>query len=132
MTYLDLTREQARVLNIGLNKISGEWDQEKLASLIGELKPVKDLDLTLTGFDAGELDKMMRSLDARPKKEKAEKFDLNVALEEARHHLARVKAGEVWQLGEHALICGDASDVETVGRLLGGRKALMVFTDPPY
>ena len=90
---------------------------------------MKDLDLTLTGFDAGELDKMMKSLDARPKKEKAEKFDLNVALEEARH-LARVKAGEVWQLGEHALICGDASDMETVERLLGGRKALMVFTDP--
>ena len=50
VTYLGLMREQARVLNVGPNKISGEWDHEKLASMLADLTPVEDLDLTLTGF----------------------------------------------------------------------------------
>ncbi len=126
VTYLGLMREQARVLNVGPNKISGEWDHEKLASMLADLTPVEDLDLTLTGFNPGELDKLMRSLDVRSKKERPEKFDLNVALEDA-CRLARVKAGEAWALGEHHLICGDASDAETVGRLLGERKAVAPY-----
>src|SRR3990172_13420404 len=48
VVWLDLTLEQARLLNLALNKISGQWDQELLARLLADLKPVEDLDLTLS------------------------------------------------------------------------------------
>lgn len=48
--FLDLTVEQSRLLNLALNKISGEWDQELLARMLAELKPVEDIDLSLSGF----------------------------------------------------------------------------------
>ena len=61
----DLTVEQAHLLNIALNKISGSFDQELLARLLKELKEVPDIDLSLSGFEDDELKKLMKSLDAR-------------------------------------------------------------------
>jgi len=58
--FLDLTLEQARVLNLGLNKISGDWDQELLARLVANLQPVEDIDLTLSGFGEDELAKLLK------------------------------------------------------------------------
>src|SRR5215216_5938112 len=55
--FLDITPEQAKVLNLGLNKISGDWDQELLARLLFDLKPIEGIDLTLSGFSGDELDK---------------------------------------------------------------------------
>src|SRR5437588_277136 len=65
--FLDITREQARLLNVALNKISGEWDEELLARMLSDLQPVADL--TLTGFEEGELDRLLKSLDVREKRE---------------------------------------------------------------
>ncbi len=58
--FLDLTVEQARVLNLGLNKISGDWDEDLLARMLADLKPVADLDLALTGFSEEELTTTVR------------------------------------------------------------------------
>ena len=129
--FLDLTLEQARVLNLGLNKISGDWDQELLARLLADLKPVSEIDLALTGFSEDELAKLLKSLDLREKKERAEDFDLDAALEAARA-APRAQRGEIWALGDHRLVCGDACDAGDVGRLFLGKKAAMCFTDPPY
>jgi DNA modification methylase len=131
VVFLDLTADQARVLNLSLNRISGDWDQELLARLLADLKPVGDIDLSLTGFSDDELAKLLRSLDARDRRERAEDFDLDAALESARA-APRAQRGDLWALGDHRLLCGDACDTGDVGRLLDGRKAAMAFTDPPY
>jgi DNA modification methylase len=131
VVFADLTLEQARLLNIALNKISGSWDQELLARLLAELNAVPEVDLTLSGFADDELQKLLKSLDARDKRERVEVFDLDDAIKAAQ--VAPVaKRGDLWRLGEHRLMCGDATNPEDVQRLMAGQKTEMVFTDPPY
>src|SRR5918999_5019285 len=55
VVFVDLSQEQARLLNLGLNRISGTWDQELLARLLAELKEVPDVDLRFTGFSGDEM-----------------------------------------------------------------------------
>ncbi|HLF76430.1 MAG TPA: DNA methyltransferase [Dehalococcoidia bacterium] len=131
VTFLDITLEQARVLNLGLNKISGEWDNELLARLLKDLQPFEDLDLSLTGFGEDELRKLLKSLDLRDKRDRPESFDLDAALEAVRA-APRAQRGETWALGDHRLLCGDSCDAAAVATLLDGKKAQLAFTDPPY
>jgi len=129
--FVDLSTEQSRLLNLALNKISGEWDQELLARMLADLKPVEDIDLSLSGFSEEELGKLLKSLDAREKKERVETFDLDAALEAAQAaHVAQ--RGDLWRLGEHRLLCADSTNASDVERLLGEKKGTMAFTDPPY
>ncbi len=120
--YLDIALEQARVLNIGLNRISGDWDKELLARLLADLKPIEAIDLALTGFSEEELAKMLKSLDLRDKKDRVESFDLEAALEAARA-APRAQHGEIWALGDHRLMCGDSTNTGDVERLMNGEKA---------
>ena len=69
VVLVDLPEEQAHLLNLALNKISGTWDQELLARLLGELKDLPDVDITLTGFSEDELQKHLKSLESREKRE---------------------------------------------------------------
>ena len=92
--YLDLDAERARLLNVALNKIAGSFDEELLARLLKDLETETTLDLTLTGFGEDDLQKLLRSLETREKRDKPEQFDLDAALEEARRS-PRVKPGEV-------------------------------------
>ena len=100
VVLVDLSEDQAHLLNLALNRISGSWDQELLARLLGELNAVPDVDLSLSGFSDDELQKHLKSLDSRGKRERLEMFDLDEALEAA---LASPVAhtGGVWLLGEH-------------------------------
>jgi len=129
--FVDLSIEQARLLNVALNKISGEWDEELLARMLADLQPVDGIDLTLTGFAEDELEKLLKGLDVREKREKVESFDVEAALEAARA-ATRAKRGELWALGDHRLLVGDATDSGDVARLLGETRPAMCFTDPPY
>ena len=73
----------------------------------------------------------IRSLDGREKRDRVESFDLDAALEAAQAtHGA--KRGDLWALGGHRLLCGDATQVKAVAKLLDGRRAQIGFTDPPY
>ena len=74
---LDLTADQAHLLNLALNRISGTWDQELLARLLADLNNIPDLDLTLSGFSDDELQKHLKSLESREKKERVETFDID-------------------------------------------------------
>jgi DNA modification methylase len=127
----DLTVEQAHLLNIALNKISGSFDQELLARLLKELQEVPNIDLSLSGFEDDELKKLLKSLNARERKERLENFDLDEAIKAAQSSPV-AKPGDIWLLGDHRLACGDSTDREAVQRLMGQSKAAMTFTDPPY
>jgi DNA modification methylase len=131
VTYLDLSIEQARLLNLALNKISGSWDDQLLARLLADLQTNPTIDLTLSGFGEDEVRDLLRSMETREKKERVEDFDLDTALEDATRS-PRSKPGDLWALGGHRLLCGDATKPEDAERLLGGTRAAMAFTDPPY
>jgi ParB-like chromosome segregation protein Spo0J len=131
VVFLDLSPEQARLLNLALNKISGQWDQELLARMLADLKPIEDIDLSLSGFSEEELGRLLKSLDVRDKRGRVETFDLEAALEAARADPG-VELGDIWLLGDHRVMCGDATDSGDVSRLVGAQRASMAFTDPPY
>jgi DNA modification methylase len=131
VTWLDISVEQARLLNLALNKISGSWDEQLLARLLADLQSSPEIDLSLSGFGEDEIRDLLRSLETREKVERPESFDLDSALEEATR-APRTKPGELWALGEHRLLVGDATKAEDVERVLAGKRAGMVFTDPPY
>ena len=120
---LDETREKA--LNVALNKISGDWDQAKLALLIADLDAA-DFDAELTGFDDTEIQQLIGSLDEDEVTDDG--FDLTAALEAATF----VQRGDVWKVGRHRLVCGDATSEADVSALMGGKTANLVLTDPPY
>ena len=131
VTWLDISVEQARLLGLALNKISGSWDEALLARLLADLAATPELDLTLSGFGEDEVKELLRSLETREKREHVETFDLDEALAEARR-TPRTKLGDLWQLGDHRLLCGDATKPEDVERLLDGAQPKLLTTDPPY
>lgn len=120
---LDETREKA--LNIALNKISGDWDESKLALLIADLD-ASDFDAELTGFGEAEIQSLIGSLDDGSIEDDG--FDLNAALEAA----AFVQRGDIWRVGRHRLMCGDATNPADVEALMDGKRVNLVVTDPPY
>ncbi|AHU89174.1 lactate dehydrogenase [Trueperella pyogenes] len=120
---LDETREKA--LNVALNKISGDWDEDKLALLIADLD-ASDFDVELTGFDDAEIQAMIGSLDDGDIED--DDFDLTAALEAA----SFVERGDIWTVGRHRLVCGDATNPDDVATLMDGKSANLVLTDPPY
>lgn len=120
---MDVEKEKA--LNIALNKISGEWDNDKLALLISDLQGT-DFDVSLTGFEPEELEDLFREDTKGGVKE--DDFDVAGELEKPTFS----KAGDLWQLGEHRLVCGDSTNPETLELLMAGKQANLVITDPPY
>ena len=74
VVLVDLSQEQARLLNLALNKIAGTWDQELLARLLKDLSVMPEVDLSLSGFSEDELQKLLKSLEARDKRDKIEDF----------------------------------------------------------
>jgi DNA modification methylase len=131
VVFVALSPEQAKLLNLALNRISGEWDEELLARLLAELQEVPEVDLSLSGFGDDEVSRLLKSLDAREKRDRPETFDVEAVLKAARGDPG-VKRGDLWRLRDHRLLCGDATDAADVARLVEGQQAAMCFTDPPY
>ena len=129
--WLDISVEQARLLGLALNKISGSFDDALLARLLADLQATPELDLSLSGFGEEEVRDLLRSLETREKRERIESVDLEAALEEARRAL-RTKPGDLWVLGDHRVLCGDATNPDHVARLLAGAAPMLLDTDPPY
>ena len=122
--YVDLSDQQEKALNLALNKISGDWDDEKLAHLLNDLKSMPDFDISLTGFDAPEIS----SLFDRYLKEGGEDTTTDLHKPE----IPITKSGDLIILGPHRILCGDSSKVEDVNLLLNGQKANLIHMDPPY
>ncbi|MFO1148083.1 MAG: DNA methyltransferase [Alsobacter sp.] len=125
----DLSEAQKRALILAENKIAenASWDQTKLAL---ELQSIIELDadfeLTITGFETGEIDSTLQILSGADEQDSIN--DL-VLPDPAR---AVSKLGDLWHLGSHRLLCGDARERSSYERLMAGERAQMVFTDPPY
>ncbi|GHT80004.1 methyltransferase [Actinomycetota bacterium] len=122
--HLTDAQKKAYILADNRLALSAGWDEELLALEFGELKEL-GFDLELTGFGTDEIDKLFADVGSDAVDDD---FDLTAALEAA----AFVLPGDVWTLGRHRLICGDATDADTVKKLMDGRKANLVLTDPPY
>lgn len=122
---VDLDEQQEKALNITLNKVTGAWDLPKLADLISELDN-GIFDITLTGFDAAEIEHLFSQVHDKDVKE--DDFDVDEALKEP----VISKPGDLWLLGRHRLLCGDSTKAETYEKLMDGKKANLVITDPPY
>ena len=121
---VELTDTEAKLLNVALNKIHGEWEMVNLTKLINELR-LEDADISLTGFDDISLAKLgivesgtegLTDPDAVPEPPKE----------------AITQTGDLWLLGDHRLLCGDSTKAEDVERLMNGKKASLFATDPPY
>ena len=126
VVYIDVTDQQAAALNVLLNnpKAQGDWDFPKLAEVLGDLD-ANGFDATLTGFDDKELERLLtyyKGLDG--------KTDPDDVPEPPKEPVA--KLGDMYRLGNHRLLCGDATNPEHVKRLLGDDKPLLMVTDPPY
>jgi len=122
---VELTEEKEKALNVALNKISGDWDTDKLALLIADLQGT-DFDVSLTGFDDQEIESLFRADTESGVKD--DDFDINEELQKP----TITKAGDIWHLGEHRLVCGDSTKAETYETLMCSKKANLVITDPPY
>ena len=125
VVVVSLSPDKEKALNTALNKISGEWDNEKLALVIADLQGA-DFDVSLTGFDPEELEDLFR--DDVKNGVKEDDFDVEEELKKPCFSMA----GDLWLLGDHRLFCGDSTKPETFDLLMNGRKANLVVTDPPY
>ena len=121
---LDDTHEKA--LNIALNKINGEWDLPLLKDLLLEID-TGEIDIELTGFEMPEIEELMTQFHIEGEEDN---FNVDEAVEEIKE--PTTKTGDIWLLGKHRVMCGDSTKIEDVERLMDGKKADMVFTDPPY
>lgn len=120
-----LTETQKRAYIIADNKLSlnAGWDSELLAVELSELEGA-DFNLDLLGFDEAELS----SIFDADKDVNEDDFDVEKELEEP----CFSKTGDMWTLGKHRIICGDATKLETFKTLLEDTKVNLVVTDPPY
>jgi DNA modification methylase len=122
-----LTETQKRAYILADNKLAENagWDGALLALEFGELKDL-GFDLELTGFSMDELEKLF----SRGDKTEAEEDDFDI--DRAAAEPPFVMLGDLWTLGRHRLLCGDATKTDDVQRLMGGKKANLLLTDPPY
>ena len=122
---VELNENDEKALNIAMNKVTGEWDEQMLIDLIGELKDA-DYDLDFTGFDAPEVDTLLSAVHDKNVKE--DDFDVEGELQKP----CFSKTGDIWHLGRHTVICGDSTDSGVFSTLLGDTKVNLVCTDAPY
>jgi ParB-like chromosome segregation protein Spo0J len=130
MTITGLTETQKRVLALADNKIAANagWDRSVLAAELGELAvllPEIDLDISITGFDPAEVDALAVDF-SDTEREPADE------LPELQSDRAVSQIGDLWTLGEHRLVCGNACEDAAVKQLMGRKLAAMLFGDPPY
>ena len=116
------TPAQVKAFRLLVNRSAtwADFDEELLALELLEIQ-ASDFDLDLTGFNAGEIDALLAIPDEESANEAPPLPDV-----------AASRPGDLWVLGKHRVLCGDATSPETVTRLLGERKPRVMVTDPPY
>jgi DNA modification methylase len=146
-----LTEAQKAAYRLADNRIAlnAGWDEALLAAEVAKLQEMGGIDLALTGFDAGELDRLLAGIEAvatetgndavatpavasggEPGNDAPAEDPADAEPEPPRQAVARV--GDIWLLGEHRLACGDSTNRSTVARVMGEDRAALLFTSPPY
>ena len=121
-----LTEAQKKAYVIADNKmaLNAGWNEELLKTELENLKQL-DFDLELTGFNIDELDELFKE-DEEEKEIIEDDFDIEPPEE------PKAKLGDIYQLGNHRLMCGDSTNIDDIKRLLNGNKINMVYSDAPY
>lgn len=124
-TYREVNWDEAKekAANIAANQHGGEFDDDKLSVLLKELSEAPDFDIGLLGFDDSEFNQLLSLVINDGLTDPDDVPEVTEAI---------TKTGDLYILGSHRLLCGDATKKEDVERLMDGKKADMVFTDPPY
>lgn len=123
--YLTEAQKKAYILADNRYAQDAGWDEELLRLEIEALEGM-DFDVSLTGFNEDEISDLFAGADTSDTQD--DDFDLSDALEKA----VFVERGDVWVVGRHRLMCGDATSEEDVATLMDGKKANLIITDPPY
>ena len=123
-----LTPEQVRAYVIADNRLAelAGWDRNLLALELKELAIQSDFDVNVTGFETAEIDILINELNEAS----LDDADDPPEIDQTAQPISLL--GDIWKVGGHYLLCGSALEPESYGRLLGQRKAQLVFTDPPY
>lgn len=116
--------QEEKALNIALNKAVGEWEPVALADLLKDLQD-SGYDVDATGFDAAEIDDLFSQVHDK----EVHDDDCDIDPEQIEPF---VQPGDLWMLGKHRMMCGDATSEEDTAHLMDGDKANLVVTDPPY
>ena len=123
--YLTEAQKKAYILADNRMAMDAGWDEELLRVEIEALQG-EAFDVSLTGFDEKELADLFKNGSDSDAED--DDYDLSAVLEKA----AFVERGDIWTVGRHRLMCGDATSAEDVAALMDGRKANLILTDPPY
>lgn len=123
----EMTEAQKKAYILADNRMAMDagWDEELLRIEIEALQGM-DFNVSLTGFDDKELSDLFG--DDNDTDAKDDDYDLTAALEKA----AFVERGDIWTVGRHRVMCGDATSADDVAALMDGKKANLILTDPPY
>ena len=126
---VNLGPDQEKALNLALNRIQGGWDETKLAEVMADLD-ASAFDVSLTGFDAEEVDALMNKFYSAEAAE--DNFDREKAAAEIEAAGGPVtQPGDLWELGNHRLYCGDPAQAESFDFLMGAEQAACAMTAPP-
>lgn len=125
----NLSETQVRAYRLADNRIAeeAEYDKEILKIELSELSIADEIEIIETGFDVAEVDAIILD-NYVSKEEKTDKADKLKSFEIEE----KVKLGDIWQLGNHLLLCGDSTDENSYNELLNNEKADLIITDPPY
>jgi DNA modification methylase len=121
--YLTEAQKKAYIIADNRMAMDAGWDEEMLRVELESLE-AEAFDLSLTGFDEDEISDLFKT----EKEVEDDDYDLTKALEEA----SFVEKGDLWIVGRHRLVCGDATNPDDVNKLMDGKRANLILTDPPY
>ena len=122
----DLPPEKVKAYRLADNRTNEftSWDDDRLMEELTAFLSVDGFDMEDFGFDMSFLDKKADDVEE-------DDFDPDSAYTEAKNN-CHVTQGDIWKLGNHRLMCGDSTSADDVGRLMGGERADLCVTDPPY